>query len=213
MRCSKRLTMTCGLGPSPSRSLIAATSCLAWRRLGTVALADDEQFVRAEQHAVGPGEPGARHVEHDVVEIGGNEVEQARHHVGIERAHLRRPVRRRDHGEAGGVIRQHDLEQLPVETVRPRLDFRQVQARLEIEIVGHRAVLEIQIDQAGGRLAARAAAVEHEHRGLHRQRGDAGAADRGQEGIDLRLGRLGAAGRAFARRGRRRAPDRSAPPA
>ena len=28
--------MTCGFGPSPSRSLIAATNCLAWRRAGTV---------------------------------------------------------------------------------------------------------------------------------------------------------------------------------
>ena len=36
MRCSKRLTITCGCGPSPSRSRIAATSSLAWRRLGTV---------------------------------------------------------------------------------------------------------------------------------------------------------------------------------
>src|SRR5450631_280299 len=106
-------------------------------------LADDEQFVRAEQHAVGPGEPGARHVEHDKIEIGGDEVEQARYHVGIERPHLRRPVRRSNHGEAGRVIREHDLEQLPVETIRPRFDFRQVKARLEIEIVGHRAILEI----------------------------------------------------------------------
>ncbi len=36
MRCSKRLTITCGCGPSPSRSRIASTSCLAWRRPGTV---------------------------------------------------------------------------------------------------------------------------------------------------------------------------------
>ena len=28
--------MTCGCGPSPSRSRMAATSSLAWRRLGTV---------------------------------------------------------------------------------------------------------------------------------------------------------------------------------
>src|SRR5688572_19633489 len=48
-------------------------------------LADDEEPVRAEQHAVGPGEPGARHVEHDVVEIGGDHIEQASHHVRIER--------------------------------------------------------------------------------------------------------------------------------
>ena len=36
MRCSKRLTTTCGCGPSPSRSRIAATSPLACRMLGTV---------------------------------------------------------------------------------------------------------------------------------------------------------------------------------
>ena len=67
--CSKRLTMTCGCGPSPSRSLIAATSCLAWLQARHRRLADDEQLVRAEQHAVGPGEPGARHVDHDIVEM------------------------------------------------------------------------------------------------------------------------------------------------
>ena len=52
-------------------------------------------------------------------------------------------------------------------------------------------MLEIQIDQAGRRLDARAAAVEQQHGGLHRQRGDAGAADRGQESVDLRFGRCG----------------------
>ena len=61
--------------------------------------------------------------------------------------------------------------------------------RLEIEIVGDRAVLEIEIDQAGRGLAARAAAVEQQHRGLDRQRGDADAAGRRQERVDLRLGR------------------------
>ena len=70
-------------------------------------------------------------------------------HVGIERAHLRRPVRRGDHGKTGGVIRQHDLEQLPVESVRPRLDFRQIETRLDDRDSRHRAVLEIEIHQAG----------------------------------------------------------------
>jgi hypothetical protein len=37
MRCSNRLTMTRGLGPSPSRSWMASTRRLAWRRPGTVA--------------------------------------------------------------------------------------------------------------------------------------------------------------------------------
>ena len=39
-------------------------------------------------------------------------------------------------------------------------------------------------------LRARPAAVVEHHRRLHRQRGDAGAADGGQESVDLRLGRL-----------------------
>ena len=201
------------IGPVAQPFLDRRHQLLGVTQAGHGGLADDEQFVRAEQHAVGPGEPGARHVEHDVVEIGGNEVEQARDHVGIERPHLRRPVRRGDHGEAGSVIREHDLEQLPVEPVRPRLDFRQVQAWLEIEIVGHRAILEIQIEQTGGRFHARTAAVEHQHRGLHRQRGHPRAADRGQECVDLRLGRRGGAAYDSGRRGRRRAPDRSPPPA
>ena len=81
--------------------------------------------------------------------------------------------------EAGGVVRQHDLQKLPVEPLRPRLDFLQVEPRLEIEIIGAGAVLEIEIDQAGAGPAARSA-VEQQHRGLDRQRGDAGAADRGQ---------------------------------
>ena len=210
--CSKRLMMTCGFGPSPSRSWIASTSCLAWRRPGHRHLADDEQLVGAEQHAVGPGEPGARHVEHDVVEIGRHHVEQARHHVRIERAHLGRPVGRRDHREAGRMVREHHFQQLPVEALRPRLDLAEIEARLEVEIVGAGAVLEIEVDQAGRRLAA-LAAVEQHHRGLHRQRGDAGAADRGQERVDLGLGRFRAGGRCPWRRGRRCAPARPATPA
>src|SRR5689334_21679679 len=47
-------------------------------------LADDEQLVGAEQNTVGPGEPGARHVKDDVVEVGRDQVEQARDHVRIE---------------------------------------------------------------------------------------------------------------------------------
>ena len=78
------------------------------------------------------------------------QVEQARDHVGIERAHFRRPVGRGDHGKAGGVIGEHHLQQLPVETVRARPDFGEVEAWLKIEIVGDGAVLEIEIDQAGG---------------------------------------------------------------
>ena len=172
--------------------------------------ADDEQPVGAEQHAVGPGEPGARHVDHDIVEVRRHEIEQPRHHVGIEGAHLGRPVRRRDHRKAGRMMRQHDFEKLPVEPLRPRLDLLEIQPRLEIEIVGAGAVLEIEIDQAGGGAAA-LAAVEQQQRGLDRQRGDAGAADRGQEGVDLRLGGLGR--RRTARPARRCAPARPAAPA
>ena len=54
------------------------------------------------------------------------------------------------------MIRQHDLEQLAVEPVRARLDLGEVEPRLEVEIVGAGAVLEIEIDQAGRRLRLRA---------------------------------------------------------
>ena len=91
------------------------------------------------------------------------------------------------------MMRQHDFEQLPVETLRTRLDFAEIEARLDIEIVGACAVLKIEIDQAGRGLAARAA-IEQQHRGLHRQRGDTGAADGGQKGVNLRLGRIGRGG-------------------
>ena len=50
------------------------------------------------------------------------------------------------------MMRQHDLEQLPVEPLGTRLDLVQIEPRLEIEIVGAGAVLEIEIDQAGRRL-------------------------------------------------------------
>ena len=182
--------MTCGCGPSPSRSRIASTSCLAWRRLGTVVSLTMNSLVGAKQHAVGPGKPGARHVEHDEIEMRRHEIEQPGHHIGIERAHFRGPVRRRDHGQAGRVIREHDFEQLPIEPLRARLDLAEIEARLDVEIIGAGAVLEVEIDQASRGLAARAA-VEQQHRGLHRERGDAGAADRRQKGEDLRLGRLG----------------------
>src|SRR6516225_3662909 len=99
-------------------------------------LADDEQFVGAEQHAVGPGEPGARHVEHHVVEMRRHEIEQPRDDVGIKRAHLRRPVRRGDHRKPGRMLRQHDFEQLAVEPLGARLDFVEVEPRLDVEIVG-----------------------------------------------------------------------------
>jgi len=41
------------------------------------------------------------------------------------------------------MVREHHLKQLPIEPVRPRLDFGQVQARLEVEIIGGRAILKI----------------------------------------------------------------------
>ena len=47
------------------------------------------------------------------------------------------------------MVRQHHFQQLPVEPLRPRLDLAEIETRLEIEIVGAGAVLEIEIDQAG----------------------------------------------------------------
>ena len=46
-------------------------------------------------------------------------------------------------------MRQHDFQQLPVEPLRARLDFLQVESRLEVEIIGAGAVLEVEVDQAG----------------------------------------------------------------
>ena len=172
--------------------------------------ADDEQPVGAEQHAVGPGKPGARHVDDDIVEMRGDEIEQLGHDIRIERAHFGRTVRRRDHGKAGGVIRDHDIEQLLIEAVGTRLDFVEIEPRLEIEIIGAGAVLEIEIHEARRRAAARPVR-EQQQRGLDRERGDAGAAHGGKERVDFRLGRVGR-GR-IARHVRRCAPVRPARPA
>ena len=171
-------------------------------------LGDQEQPVRADQHAVGPGEPGARHVDHDVVEMRCHQIEQPRHHLEIERAHLGRAARRRDHLQAGGVLRHHHLEQLPVEPVRPRLDLVEVEARFEVEIVGSTSHAGNR-DRPGRSRLVPVLALEQQHRGLDRERGQADAAGRRQEGVDLRLGRAAASARP-ARRARRRAPDRPA---
>ena len=116
-----------------------------------------------------------------------HQIEKPGDDVGIERAHFRRAIGRGDDRETGRMLRQHDFEQLPVEALRARLDFIQIEPRLDVEIIGASAVLEIEIDQAGRVFAARAA-VEQQHCGLHRERGHAGAADRGQEGENLRFG-------------------------
>src|SRR5947207_2566066 len=65
-----------------------------------------------------------------------------------------------------------------------------MKGRFEIEIVGAGAVLEIEIDQADGGADA-LAAVEQQQRGLDRQGSDAGTANRGNEGVDLRFFGLG----------------------
>src|SRR6185503_77076 len=155
--------------------------------------ADDEQLVRAEQNAVGPREPCARHVENDVFEIGGYEVEQPRYDVGIERTHLGRPVRRGNDRETGRMIREHHFQQLPIETIWTRLDFRKVETRLKIEIVRDRAMLKVEVDEAGRRLRARATAVKQDHRGLHSERRHSGTADSRQKCVDLGIGRFGTA--------------------
>ena len=55
------------------------------------------------------------------------------------------------------MVRQHDFEQLAVEALRPRFDLVEIEARLDVEIIGAGAVLKIEIDQAGRGLVARAA--------------------------------------------------------
>src|SRR5204862_4510138 len=117
-----------------------------------------------------PREPGARHIEYDVVEVRLNEIEELRHHIGIERTHLRRPVRRGNDCKAGGMMRQHDFKQLAIEPVRPRLDLAEIEAGFEIEIVGASPVLEVQIVESGSRFAA-FTDVEQDHRAMDRERG------------------------------------------
>jgi hypothetical protein len=44
-------------------------------------------------------------------------------------------------------VRQHDFEKLAVEPLRPRLDLAEIEAGLEVEIIGTGAVLKVQIDE------------------------------------------------------------------
>jgi hypothetical protein len=117
---------------------------------------------------------------------------KSRHNVGIERTHLGRPVLGGNDRETGRMIREHHFQQLPVETIRTRLDFRKVETRLKIEIVGDRAMLKVEVDEAGRGLRARATAVKQDHRRLHGKRRHAGTADGRQKCVDLGFGRFGA---------------------
>jgi hypothetical protein len=47
------------------------------------------------------------------------------------------------------MLREHDFEQLPVEPLRPRLDLAEIETRLDVEIIGAGAVLEVEVDEAG----------------------------------------------------------------
>ena len=47
------------------------------------------------------------------------------------------------------MMRQHDFEQLPVQPLRARLDLAKIEARLDVEVIGAGAMLEIEVDQAG----------------------------------------------------------------
>ena len=85
-----------------------------------------------------------------MVKVRGYEIEQAGHDVGIERAHFRGPIGCGHHRQAGRVVRQHHFQQLAVEAFRSPFDLAEIEPRLEIEIVSAGAVLEIEIDQAGG---------------------------------------------------------------
>ena len=94
-------------------------------------------------------------------------------------------VRRGEHAQAARMLRQHDVEQLAVETLRLVLDFGDVEARLEVEIFGAGALLEIEVDDAGRR-PARHRMVQLECR-LQGQRRAADAAGGRHEGVDLRF--------------------------
>ena len=168
-------------------------------------LGDDVELVGAEQHRLGPREPGARHVDDDIVEIGRDQVEHAHHDIGVERAHLRRVRRCCEHAKAARMLGEHDVEQLAVESLRLVLDLGDVEARLEVEIFGAGALLEVEVDDAG-RGAARRRVVQLEG-SLQRQRGGADAAGGRHEGVDLRL-RVLLASRALQHANARSARDR-----
>src|SRR4051795_13061289 len=93
------------------------------------------------------------------------------------------------------MLREHYFEQLPIEAVGPRLALGGGEARLEIEVVAARAVLEIEIDQTSAGLLA-AVSLEQQHGGFDRERGQTDTAGCGQECVDCRLCRPGA-GRAL----------------
>ena len=84
------------------------------------------------------------------------------------------------------MLGEHHFQQLAVEPLRTRLDLADVEARLDVEIIGAGAVLEIEIDQAS-RDAAAGRAAHEQHRRLHRQRRHAHSACRGQKRVDLGL--------------------------
>src|SRR3954468_19902170 len=98
-------------------------------------LGDQKQAIRSNENAIGPGKPGARHVDHDIVEVRRDQIEQPRHYLEVERAHLGGAARRRDHLQARRMLRDHHFEQLAVEAVGAGLDLVEIEARLEIEIV------------------------------------------------------------------------------
>ena len=70
---------------------------------------------------------------------------------------------------------EHDLEELQVEPLGMRADLVEVEPRLEVEIVGAGAVLEVEIDEAG-RVRILRRRLAQEHRGLDRERRRADAA-------------------------------------
>jgi len=91
-----------------------------------------------------------RGFEDDMVEVRRDEIEQPSDDVGIERAHFRGPIGCSHNGQAGRVVREHHFQELPIETLGSPLDLAEIETRLEVEVVSAGAVLEIEIDQAGG---------------------------------------------------------------
>ncbi len=83
------------------------------------------------------------------------------------------------------MARQHDVEKLLVEAAGRIGQFLDAECRRHIEIIRDRAVLEIEIDQAG--VLHLAAGPAQDERRLDRQRRVAGAARRRKEGIAHRI--------------------------
>jgi hypothetical protein len=122
----------------------------------------------------------------------GHEVEQPGDDGRIEVVVLAEPAARRQQRQGGGILRQHDVEQMIVEALGVRDDVVELQGGLEVEVFGAHAGGEVEVDEAGRGLAPGPALAEQKGR-VDRERGGPDAAHGAHEGeaVDLDAGAAG----------------------